>query len=170
MGCLTRLAPALCHAGSRICDMLLCLWSSVYVCLCCMLCCRWLQSSWLLFRLMHCCAYVNVCFCAGVWCGVCCVCVMLQVAAEFLADVPVDAPVWGWKEPQAIYTLPFLLQVGSGVCRIRLCLCVWEGDKHSHSHTGCGERGLVGPALPTCITLLGKISMCLNEAALWIRK
>lgn len=33
------------------------------------------------------------------------------VAAEFLADVPDDAPVWGWKEPQAIYTLPFLTQV-----------------------------------------------------------
>lgn len=40
---------------------------------------------------------------------------VLQVVAEFLADVPDDAPVWGWKEPQAIYTLPFLTQVGGWV-------------------------------------------------------
>ncbi|WIA14629.1 hypothetical protein OEZ85_003134 [Tetradesmus obliquus] len=35
----------------------------------------------------------------------------IQAAEELLASVPDDVAVWGWKEPQAIYTLPFLYRV-----------------------------------------------------------
>lgn len=44
-----------------------------------------------------------------------------QVAQEMLADVPASAQVWGWKEPQAIFTLPFLVQARLWYCPSR-CL------------------------------------------------
>lgn len=53
--------------------------------------------------------------------AVSCCAVLCQVAAEFLADVPPDAAVWGWKEPQAIYTLPFLVKVGVAVGSVFVC-------------------------------------------------
>jgi hypothetical protein len=36
---------------------------------------------------------------------------LLQAAEELLSGVPDDVAVWGWKEPQAIYALPFLYRV-----------------------------------------------------------
>jgi hypothetical protein len=45
----------------------------------------------------------------------CCCCytllLLLQAAEELLAGVPDEVAVWGWKEPQAIFTLPFLYRV-----------------------------------------------------------
>ncbi|KAF6252812.1 hypothetical protein COO60DRAFT_496496 [Scenedesmus sp. NREL 46B-D3] len=35
----------------------------------------------------------------------------VQAAEELLAAVPDGVEVWGWKEPQAIFTLPFLYRV-----------------------------------------------------------
>jgi hypothetical protein len=36
---------------------------------------------------------------------------LLQAAHELLSAVPDEVEVWGWKEPQAIFTLPFLYRV-----------------------------------------------------------
>jgi hypothetical protein len=36
---------------------------------------------------------------------------LLQAAHELLSGVPDDVEVWGWKEPQAIFSLPFLYRV-----------------------------------------------------------
>jgi hypothetical protein len=71
--------------------------------LCCAVLCKLLLLSWLTVQLVTLLVLLQL-----LWAVVCCA---VQVAAAFLADVPADVPVWGWKEPQAIYTLPFLIQV-----------------------------------------------------------
>lgn len=47
-----------------------------------------------------------------------------QFAERMARDVPEGTRVWGWKEPQAIYTLPFLRAVYP---RLHVIHCVRDG-------------------------------------------